>query len=253
MTILVAKDGKNVHMPTVTFGGLDVYGAVAAVARRSIKGAFFHKWRVHLRLRPEEFGLKLDNIRMSGDNKLSLHGDILNNTELLRRIEDANYAVGEESTWLLGQAFPEGSPTHPAYPSGHATIAGACSTVMKAFFNEATVLYEPGNPGNGNIAKVPRSDGSELVDWDGPDTLTLGGEIDKLASNIAYGRQSAGVHYRSDSDGGLQLGESVALEYLLDLLRDHPEPGAAFHLTLRSGEPCLITPEGVFINEKAYL
>jgi hypothetical protein len=37
------SDGKNVHMPTVTFGGLDVYGAVAAVARRAMKGAFFHK------------------------------------------------------------------------------------------------------------------------------------------------------------------------------------------------------------------
>jgi hypothetical protein len=167
---------------------------------------------------------------------------------LLRRVEELNYSVGGESSWLLGQAFPEGSPTHPAYPSGHATIAGACSTVMKAFFNEGLVLHEPGNPSNANIAKVPSADGSELLDYDGTDVLTLGGEIDKLASNLAYGRQSAGVHYRSDSDGGLKLGEFIAMEYLLDLIRDHPEPGAAFQLTLRNGDSCLITHEGIFVN-----
>ncbi len=49
-TDIQKSDGKNVHMPTVTFGGLDVYEAVAAVARRAMKGACFHKWCTHLRL-----------------------------------------------------------------------------------------------------------------------------------------------------------------------------------------------------------
>ncbi len=56
-----------------------------------------------------------------------------------------------------------------------------------------------------NIAKVPSADGISLLDYTGPDTLTLGGEIDKLASNLAYARQSAGIHYRSDSEGGLEV------------------------------------------------
>ena len=38
-------------------------------------------------------------------------------------------------TYLLCQAFPEGSPTHPAYPTGHGTVAGACITVLKFFFD----------------------------------------------------------------------------------------------------------------------
>jgi len=37
--------------------------------------------------------------------------------------------------------------------------------------------------------------------------LTLGNEIDKLAANIALGRDAAGVHYRSDSARGLFVGE----------------------------------------------
>jgi membrane-associated phospholipid phosphatase len=29
-----------------------------------------------------------------------------------------------------------GCPLHPSYPSGHATVAGACSVMLKAFFDE---------------------------------------------------------------------------------------------------------------------
>lgn len=37
-------------------------------------------------------------------------------------------------TYLLPIAYPEGSPTHPAYPAGHACVAGAGATMLKAFF-----------------------------------------------------------------------------------------------------------------------
>lgn len=40
-------------------------------------------------------------------------------------------------TYFLPMAFPEGSPTHPSYGSGHATVAGACTTILKAFFDES--------------------------------------------------------------------------------------------------------------------
>ena len=60
------------------------------------------------------------------------------------------------------------------------------------------------------------ADGLTMVPWQGA-ALTLGNEIDKLASNIALGRDAAGVHYRSDSIRGLFVGEQQAL----GLLRDH--------------------------------
>jgi membrane-associated phospholipid phosphatase len=38
-------------------------------------------------------------------------------------------------TCLLPVAYAEGCPTHPSYPAAHAATAGACATVLKAFFN----------------------------------------------------------------------------------------------------------------------
>lgn len=56
-------------------------------------------------------------------------------------------------TWLLSQAFPEGSPAHPAYPTEHGTVAGACITVLKFFFDRNFVIPDP---------LVPTSDGLSL-------------------------------------------------------------------------------------------
>jgi len=110
-------------------------------------------------------------------------------------------------SWLLPQAYPEGCPPHPSYPAGHAVIAGACATALKACFDETHVLPDP-------VDASP--DGKELVPWRGPD-LTVGGELDKLASNIAIGRDFAGVHWRSDGIEGLRLGEEVAIAVLDEL------------------------------------
>src|SRR5690606_8352848 len=62
--------------------------------------------------------------------------------------------------------------------------------------------------------------GANLVTYTGTDTgaMTLDGEINKLASNIAMGRDWAGIHYRSDSMQGLMLGEEVAIHVIEDLL-----------------------------------
>jgi hypothetical protein len=83
---------------------------------------------------------------------------------------------------LLPVAFPEGCPTHPSYPSAHACNAGACATILKAFFDPDYVLSHP---------VEAAADGSALELWRGAD-LTLGNEIDKLPSNIALGRDAAG-------------------------------------------------------------
>jgi hypothetical protein len=45
------------------------------------------------------------------------------------------------------------------------------------------------------------------------EALPLGGRV-KLASNIALGRDTAGVHWRSDGIEGLKLGEAVAIGIL---------------------------------------
>jgi hypothetical protein len=44
----------------------------------------------------------------------------------------------------------------------------------------------------------------------------VGGELNKLASNIATGRNLAGVHWRSDARESLKAGEAVAISILRD-------------------------------------
>lgn len=63
---------------------------------------------------------------------------------------------------------------------------------------------------------VASSDGLKLQPWKGAD-LTVGGELDKLASNIALGRDIARLHWRSDGVEGMKLGEEVAIRILEEL------------------------------------
>lgn len=63
------------------------------------------------------------------------------------------------------------------------------------------------------------SDGLSLLPYDGS-PLTIGGELNKLASNISIGRDTAGVHWRSDGFEGLKLGEAAAIGILQDFKKD---------------------------------
>jgi hypothetical protein len=57
------------------------------------------------------------------------------------------------------------------------------------------------------------------------DKMMVGGELNKLAGNVALGRNAAGVHWRSDYDQSLLLGEQVAIGLLQEqsLLLNEPE------------------------------
>lgn len=133
--------------------------------------------------------------------------------------------MAKNGTFLLPVAYPEGCPTHPAYPGGHATISGACATVLKAFFKESFVIPNP---------MFPSEDGTALNSLTGA-TLTVGGELNKLASNVAFGRDTAGLHWRSDEDAGLRLGEAVAISVLQDFNATFNEKFDGFSLTKFDG------------------
>lgn len=198
----VLPDGGNPYKHSRTQGAFATFGApyliylLAAVTQVSLKATWFQKWRVHRRLRPEEFGGKVQS-RQAGVADYPLHEDLLASSGLAT-------ARDRWGTALLAQAYPEGCPTHPSYPAAHAVIAGACATVLKAAFDESFFVPEP---------VVADADGTKLLPWMGED-LTVGGELDKLASNVAIGRNFAGIHWRSDAAAGLGLGETVALAVL---------------------------------------
>src|SRR5205814_256114 len=73
---------------------------------------------------------------------------------------------------------------------------------------------------------------------------TVGDEIDKLAFNIAMGRDWAGIHYRSDGIAGLRLGEDVGISILQDLARTYTEDFKGFSFKRFSGTEVHITAQG---------
>lgn len=203
-----------------TFGGPHVLSLVTEAATRALKAVWLQKWFVHRRLRPEAFGGLIhrhiiEKKRTGGAGPYTMiHSSILNSTVLLDKVFDRNKDLNRrhnrgnrDGTYLLSQAFTEGSPTHPSYGAGHATVAGACVTILKAFFNEDAKIVNP---------VVPNDTGIRLVDYTGRgrNNLTVRGELNKLAANIAIGRNMAGVHYRSDYIESLKLGEQIAIGIL---------------------------------------
>lgn len=221
-----------------TFGGPHILSLVTEVATRALKAIWYQKWFVHRRLRPEAYG-GLIHVKLAGGNGTKrdypIHEQVLNSKALAQ-------THGKFGSYLLPMAFPEGSPTHPAYGAGHATVAGACVTILKAWFDDEKPLPRSIKP------KVPNADGTALVDYTGPDagSLTIEGELNKVAANIAIGRNMAGVHWRSDYTESVKLGERVALSILYKQRRDYNEKGWSFSLTTFEGERVTVTEKGVF-------
>ena len=174
------------------------------------------KWSVHRRLRPEAFGGRVHNHKL-GMASYPIDAKLMNS-------QAVQQVFNSTGSYLLPMAYPEGSPTHPAYPAGHAAIAGACVTVLKAFFKESFVIPSP---------VQATDDGMALVPYGG--TLTVGGELNKLAANVARGRDIAGVHWRSDGLEGVKLGEQVGISLLRDYQGSFNESFAGFSLSKFDG------------------
>lgn len=145
----------------------------------------------HVSGRPEAFGGFVHNELT--DRSGPVHWDVLDCVAVAD-------GFSKHGTYLLAMAFPEGSPTHPAYGAGHATVAGACTTILKAFFEEDNVIPDP---------VVATADVTALLPWVGP-PLTVRGELNKVAANVAIGRRRAGVHWPSDYYQSLDPRECVA-------------------------------------------
>ena len=181
----------------VSMGPAYVHNAMGSVSDCAFKACWNEKWIRHRALRPEEYGALVD--RTVRGEATGVHPLIVK-SEAVKRVRE------KFGSALLPQAYPEGAPPHPAYPSGHAAVAGACVTVLKALFDENRKLRFP---------LQPTRDGK---DWEAINpnlpAPTAGAELNKLATCMAMGRNFAGVHWRSDAWQGLLLGESVATAWL---------------------------------------
>ena len=211
-----------------TFGPIHLLQVLIEVAGRAGRAVWWQKWGVHRRLRPEEYGGRVDNAlnnRGAYPFNASIRNALSYSEGGLGQHFKARYGTG---SYLLPQAYPEGAPTHPAYGAGHAAISGACATILKAFFDEKALIENP---------VVSNADGTALTLYTGADAaqLTVGGELNKLAGNISLFRNAAGVHWRSDYSESLPLGEKVAIGLLQEMSRTFNEDDGFFQLTKFDG------------------
>jgi hypothetical protein len=201
----------------VTFGPPHLLDLIARVSNQALKAAYYQKWAVHRRLRPEEFGGRIHN-HITGAAQYQINSKLLDSAVIAS-------LFSKNGTYLCPQAFPEGCPTHPAYPGGNATFTAAGVTMLKAFFNESFVIPNP---------VVPSEDGLSLLPWTG-EPLTVGNELNKLVFNAAFGRNTAGVHFRRDEVRGILLGETSSIRVMTDNNATYNESYPGFSLTTFDG------------------
>lgn len=239
-------------------GGPHILALVSEVATRALKVVWNQKWAVNLRLRPEAYaGLvhvqKIGVGGAAGKRAYGLPAWVSSSTA-------ANRVKAKYSSLLLPMAFTPGSPTHPAYGAGHATVAGACVTVLKAFFqtvdnsgmpikfNTLTARdtpYGAGQPIKSFVTGVVGQPGGDegvqtLLPVSVANKLTVEGELNKLAMNVAMGRSIGGVHWRTDNSRSLALGEALAARILADITTDcneHPTFEFRSFSRLANGNP----------------
>ena len=237
-----------------TFGGPHILSLVTEVATRALRAVRRQKFNHHRRGRPERIGAmltlashglghKLGNAQMGVElmlkelERIGIADEIdqLNkkqNAALPSAVNSIPEWTQHPSWWLkktnqknllLPMAFIEGSPMHPSYGAGHATVAGACVTMIKCFFQLVKGM-------------MPRQEMLTLADIKIPDilhntsprvtpaNLTVNDELDKLAANISIGRNMAGVHFATDYTESVRMGERVAVGLVAEQLLTYGEP-----------------------------
>lgn len=182
-----------------TFGPGYSQSLIAWVGPHAIRAAYWQKYYVHRRLRSEAFGGLVHNNKVNKTD-YPIHAEVFK-SEVLDRFYSKN------KSYLLPQAYPEGAPFHSSYPGGASVTAGASVTILKALFDENYVIPNP-------VVPDPQ-DPTKLIPYQGA-PLTVGGELNKLAANIGLGRDSAGIHWRTDAAASLALGEAIAIGILRD-------------------------------------
>lgn len=212
-------------------GGPNVQCCIAEVTGLALKHSWFWKWTVSRRERPEAQSILVDMIKNDPDlNSNYGLSDILLSNAILNDIQDYNGGdpYNKPNSYTLSSTYREGSPLHPAWPSGHATIAGAAVTVLKIFFDGSTRWKSLNSVINGKLStgisgpvEANPDDGyNSIRSYNNADSddMTVNGELNKLATNVGIGRNWAGIHYRSDAIGGMLLGEQIAIKYMEDML-----------------------------------
>ena len=250
-----------------TLGDPNLLALVSEVATRALQTVWRQKWIINRRLRPEAYGGLLQMQRLGLDSgagaETRAYGlpDWVGETEAAQAILEQRRERNEADAYFLPLAFTAGSPTHPAYGAGHATVAGACVTVLKAWFQEddpiAPMIKAAKHPQTRATLDVlqPMKTNGELPAYTGSDLggMTIGGELNKLASNVAMGRSMGGVHWRTDNTRSLRLGEQIGTIMLARHMADFSETPVSMTYTNFDRHQVRIDKTGVQVTGDATL
>jgi hypothetical protein len=204
------------------WGGPHILTLVPEVSTRALKAVRYQKFNNHCRLRPEVLAARIHKASEIKSTHPLVGNDFSDLETTIQATVNAVQARNASGTKLLPMAFQEGSPMHPSYGAGHATVAGACITILKAYFDTSAVLvnrdgeikFANYKDGDLPVAYVPDSTGDALDEVSDGTYLTLEGELNKLAANISIGRNMAGVHFYCDYYDSLRMGEKIAIGIL---------------------------------------
>jgi hypothetical protein len=202
-----------------TFGLPYVQALLATGISNSVRASYWQKYFVHRAVRPEAYGGLAHHRLANGVSDYPLHDNFLKSEALDR-------SKVKYGTYLLSQTYPEAAPFHSTYPGGATAVGAVTATILKAFFDESRVIANPVQP--------DPADPTRLVPYNGP-PLTVGGELNKLAVNFGFGRNWAGIHWRSDASASMALGEEVAIGMLRDERNTLREPFDGFSFTRFDG------------------
>ncbi len=114
----------------------------------------------------------------------------------LRPIEYIHKVVGDDEWNTL--MCPDGSgrfytPEFPTYPSGHASFAAAAAEVLTQNMGHYYEMIDNSHKGRSEFIGTPRRYGS----------------FRQMAQECGYSRLPIGVHFRMDSEAGLDLGRRI--------------------------------------------
>ncbi len=231
----VGYDNSDVNSSVWSDGGSPAaLSALAEVSAGALHTAWRMKYGLTLRIRPEVLAQRITvannnaTLRANVDklNTIKTNADI--GSGILSLVNSLNISNGGEvlggQNYYLDVLFQEGSPTHPSCPAGHALVAGACTTVLKAMVatHDSEGVRIPWVSGS-RLAYIADASGDSLNVYSGEDvsSMTIVGELNKLASNISLGRDFAGVHYREDGTKGMLAGEEYAISFLQDKIKEY--------------------------------
>lgn len=239
-----------------TLGGPEILALVGTVATYALRAVWRQKWHVYLRFRPEGYGglAELDPASLGAS------------FNALQGFAGAKQSRDLNGNYLLPIAFSAGSPPHPSYGAGHATVAGACVTLLKAWFDGGRKIVDV-------FASVPSTDPGQKLVIRQPGThqafgslpiyasndrheMTVEGELNKLAANVALGRSMGGVHFRTDNTRSLRLGEAVTAIFLMNWVQHYQESKApktvSFDFNSFDGAAVKIDTSGVTVGGTTY-